>query len=173
MRYGPIDPKEHTLRRVFAGLAILLMLVVLAQFYFAATGAFSTAPKDEAFRPHLALGWVVFFLPVVMAIVAALARMPGRLIGMAALVAGLASVQVLIAAVANGLDDTGGTSTTAGQLVFGLHAINGLVIAAVVGMIVRRARALSRPAVADRPAGAVKDEGVSQPAGERASGPPR
>lgn len=130
------------MRKAFAGMAILLMLAVVAQFYFAATGAFSTAPNDESFREHRAVGWVIFFLPVLMAIVAALARMPGRLVGLAGLVAGLASVQVAIALIAKAF--AGGDSATVGQFVFGLHAVNGLLIMAVVGMIVRQARALSK-----------------------------
>ena len=122
------------MRKAFAGLAILLMLVVVAQFFLAASGAFSTAPKDESFRPHRALGYVIFLLPVVMTIVAALARMPGRLIGMAALVAGLTVVQVVIAVLARAFGDTG-DSTTVGQLIFGLHAVNGLVIVAVGALV--------------------------------------
>jgi hypothetical protein len=36
------------MRRVFAGLATLLVLVVVAQFFLAASGAFDTAPNDES-----------------------------------------------------------------------------------------------------------------------------
>lgn len=71
--------------------------------------------------------------------------MPGRLIGMVGLVAGLVVVQGVIGAIAKAFGDTGDSTTTAGQLIFGLHAVNGLVILAVVGRIVRRARELSRP----------------------------
>lgn len=148
------------MRKVFAGLAALLVLVVVAQFYLAASGAFSTAPHDESFRPHHALGYVIFLLPILMAIVGALARMPGRLIGMVGLVAGLAAVQVVIAVLARAFNDTGDTTTTAGQLVFGLHAVNGLAILAVSGSVARQARALSRPTVTDRRAGAGDDAGV-------------
>ena len=144
------------MRRVFTVLAALLVLVVVAQFFLAASGAFDTAPNDESFRPHRALGYAIFLLPVVMTIVAALARLPGRLIGMTALVAGLTAVQVMIAVLARAFNDTGDTSTTAGQLVFGLHAINGLIILKVAGTVARQARALSRPAVADRPTGAAQ-----------------
>jgi hypothetical protein len=59
-------------------------------------------------------------------------------------IAGLTSAQVLIAEVARGL----GEDTAAGRLVFGLHAVNGLVILAVAGAIVRQARALSRSGAA-------------------------
>jgi hypothetical protein len=148
------------LRRVFAGLAALLVLVIVVQFYLAASGAFSTASKDESFRPHRALGYVIFLLPVVMTIVAALARMPGRLIGMAALVAGLTVVQVVIAVLAAAFDDAGNTSTTAGQLVFGLHAINGLIMLALAMTVAKRARALPRSAVTARPSGAGNDAAV-------------
>ena len=105
-----------------------------------------------------AYGIVLF--AVLLTIVAALARMPGRLIGMTGLIAGLGVVQGLIAALANAFDDTGDTSTTAGQLVFGLHAVNGLVILTLAGTVARRARALARPAGTDRPTGAA----LSRPA---------
>jgi Family of unknown function (DUF6220) len=147
------------MRKAFAGLAILLMLAVVAQFFLAASGAFSTAPKDESFRPHLALGSVIFFLPVVMTVVAALARMRKLLVGLSALVAGLTAVQVLIAVIAEAFGD----STTVGQLIFGLHAVNGLVIMAVVATIVRQTRALSRSMASVWRAGAGDDAGASGP----------
>lgn len=130
------------MRKAFAGLATLLVLIVVAQFFFAASGSFSTAPHEESFRPHHALGYVIFLVPIVMIAVAALGRLPGRLIGLCALIAGLVTVQVLIAAFARSF------GTTAGDYVFGLHAVNGLAILAVAGTIARRAWALSAaPAV--------------------------
>ncbi|MEV4410696.1 DUF6220 domain-containing protein [Catellatospora sp. NPDC049609] len=122
------------MRKAFLGLAALLMLVVVAEFYFAASGAFGS------YRPHHALGYVIFSLPLVMAAVAALGRLPRRLIGLSALVAGLTSVQVVIAKLALAL----GGST--GALVFGLHAVSGLAIPAVAWLILRDARTLPRPA---------------------------
>ena len=139
------------MRRAFSGLATLLMLVVVAQFFLAASGAFDTAPNDESFQPHRALGYGIVLFAILLTIIAAAARMPGRLVGMTGLVAGLAVVQGVIRAIAKAFGDTGDSTTTAGQLVFGLHAINGLVIVAVVMTIVRRARELSRPAVPARP----------------------
>jgi len=135
------------MRRVFAVLATLLVLVVVAQFFLAASGAFDTAPNDESFQPHRALGYVIVLVAVLLTIVGALARMPGRLIGMSGLVVGLAVVQPVIAALARAFNDTGEASTTAGTVVFGLHAVNGLAILAVAGTVARRARALPRPAV--------------------------
>jgi len=152
------------LRRVFAGLAALLALVIVVQFFLAANAAFNTAPKDESFQMHGALGYGIVLFAVVLTIIAALARMPGRLIGMTGLVAGLGVVQALIRALAKAFDDTGGTSTTAGQLVFGLHAINALIILALAMTVARRARALPRSAVTGRPAGAGNDAAMSGPA---------
>ncbi|MBM7493868.1 hypothetical protein JOD64_005090 [Micromonospora luteifusca] len=137
------------MRKAFAGLAALLMLAVVAQFFLAASGAFDTAPNDESFQPHRMLGGGIVLLSVLVTIAAATARMPGRLIGLSGLVAGLAVVQFLIKAVATAFDGTGG-STTAGQLVFGLHAVNGLAIVAVAGRIVRQAGQLSRSAAPAR-----------------------
>ena len=127
------------MRRVFALLTGALVLAVVAQFFLAASGAFDTAPADESFRPHRALGYAIVVFAVLVTVVGALARLPGRLIGMTALVAGLGVVQGLIRAVAAAFD-----GSTAGTLVFGLHAINALAIMAVSGAVARRARALLR-----------------------------
>ena len=75
-----------------------------------------------------------------MAIVAAAGRLPGRLTGRCALVAGLVTVQVIVAKIAESLGDGG----TAGPLLFGLHALVALVIVAVVGDLARRSRDLWR-----------------------------
>jgi hypothetical protein len=139
------------MRKAFAALAVLLMLVVVAQFYFAASGAFGSATDEGSYRPHHALGYVVFLVSVALAVVGALARLSARLIGMAALVAALTAVQVAIAALAKALGD----GSTAGQLVFGLHAVNAVAMLAVAGLIVRQARTLGVGAAAsgDRPGG--------------------
>ena len=120
------------MRKTYAGLTALLVVAVVAEFFFAASG--TVAPG--LYRPHHVLGYVVFLLPVAMAAVAAAARMPGWFIGMAALVAGLTGVQVAVAKLARAFGDT------AGGLVFGLHAVNGLALAVVVGLIARRLPAL-------------------------------
>lgn len=153
------------MRRVFAGLAALLALVIVVQFFLAASGAFNTAPKDESFQPHRALGYGILLFAVLLTLIAALARMPGRLIGMAGLVAGLVLVQGVIRAIASAFGETGDSTSTAGELIFGLHAVNGLIIMAVVGMILRQARQLSSsPAPARRSsAGEGAEESGSAP----------
>ncbi len=133
------------MRRFFAGLAALQLLAVVAQFFLAASGAFDTAPRDESFQPHRLLGAGIVLLAVLLTIVAATARMPGRIIAMSGLVAGLAVAQSVIRAIATALDVSAG-STTAGRLVFGLHAVNGLAILAAAGMITRQAGLRARPA---------------------------
>jgi hypothetical protein len=133
------------MRRVFAGLAALLMLAVVVQFFLAGSGAFDTAPNDEAFRPHRALGYVTVLLAVVLTLVAALIRMPGRLIGLSGLVVGLGILQPVIAVIAKAFGD-GEDTTAAGQLVFGLHAVNGLVIMSVIRIILQQARELTATA---------------------------
>lgn len=135
-----LPSRPTPMRKVFAGLAILLAAVVVAQFFFAASGAFGIETDDGAYRPHHALGYVIFILAVVVAVGAALARVPGRLIALPAIVAGLTGLQVLIAELAKSSGDT------AGQVIFGFHAVNGLAILAAAGITARRAYALARPA---------------------------
>ncbi|MEV3927491.1 DUF6220 domain-containing protein [Actinomadura coerulea] len=67
------------MRRAFAGLAALLMLAVVALFFLAASGAFDTAPNDEPFQSHRALGYGVVLIAVLVTVSAALARTPGPL----------------------------------------------------------------------------------------------
>jgi hypothetical protein len=129
------------MRKAFTGLAALLMFAVVVQFFLAASGAIDTAPADEAFGPHRGLGFVTVLLAVVLTVVAAVVRMPGRLIGLSGLVAGLGILQPIIAVSAKAFGESG-----AGQLVFGLHGVNGLVIMAVVLMIIRESRALTATA---------------------------
>ena len=148
------------MRKAVVALTILLSIVVVAQFFFAAVGAFDDAPTADSFGVHRALGYVVFGLPIVLAAVAAVARAPRRLVVLAVTVAGLTAAQVLIAKLAEGL----GTDTRGGQLVFGLHALGGLAILLTVGLAVRRASAWARPP---------RRSGDDAPDSARAVAPPR
>lgn len=131
------------MRKVFAALTTLLMLAVAAQFFLAAMGAFDTAPKDESFQPHRAVGNGILVFAVALTLFAAVARLPGRLIGMTGLFAGLVLLQSVIREIATALGDVSGSTSTAGELVFGLHAVNALIIATVGGAILHRARELA------------------------------
>ncbi|MGY1896233.1 DUF6220 domain-containing protein [Nocardia gipuzkoensis] len=131
------------MKRAFTGLAALLLLAVIAQFYLAASGAYDTAPVEESFQPHRTLGYVILVFALVLTIAAAIARMPRRLVGLAGLVTGLVIGQSVIREVARAFDD----GSSGGHLVFGVHAINGLVIIGVIGMIVRQSRKIARKPV--------------------------
>ncbi|GIF47597.1 hypothetical protein DFJ67_7068 [Asanoa ferruginea] len=139
------------MRKAFAGVAALLMVVVVIQFFLAGSGAFDNGPVDEAFKPHRSLGYLTVILAIVLTLAAAVARMPGRIIGLAGLVAGLTLLQPVIAVVAKGFGDEG-TTTTAGQIVFGLHAVNGLVIMAVLRNVLMASRQQAAPAHSARTA---------------------
>jgi cytochrome b561 len=127
------------MRKVFTALAALLLVAIVVQFFLAAGGAFDTASTEEAFQPHRALGNGIFALAILVTIAAAIARVPGRLMGLSGLVAALILVQSLIREVAKSLGDDAST----GHLVFGLHGVNGLLILGVTGMILLRTRQLA------------------------------
>jgi hypothetical protein len=84
------------------------------------------------------------------------------------LVAGLALVQGVIRAIASAFGETGGSTSTVGELIFGLHAVNGLIIMAVVGMIVRQARELSNSPASLRRSGVATDAEASGSAADPA-----
>lgn len=128
------------MKKAFTALAALLLLAVVAQFFLAATGAVDNASTEEAFQPHRMLGYSILVLAVVVTLVGAIARMPGRLVGMAGLAAGLVILQVVIREVAKAIGD----GSIAGPVVFGLHAINGLLIMGVTETIVQRSRKVWR-----------------------------
>lgn len=128
------------MKKLVSGLAALLMLTVVVQFYLAASGAFDSAPTEEAFRPHRAVGTAILLLAVVLTVLAALVRMPRRFVGTAGSVVLLVLFQSVIREVSKGLGDSSG----AGHLLFGLHGLNGMLIVGAVGALVRQARIASR-----------------------------
>jgi hypothetical protein len=148
--------KGVVVRRAYVTLAGLMVLAVVAQFYFAAVGAFAKPQDDDSFALHLMDGMMIIpLLSLLATLVAALARAPGRLIGLTALPIGLVALQVLITEVGKGLGASTEDNTTPAALAFlGLHAINGLVIMAVIGITMRRARQFAVAARADAPAAA-------------------
>ncbi|MEN3307030.1 MAG: hypothetical protein V7603_3232 [Micromonosporaceae bacterium] len=136
--------KEYAVRRVYLVLSGLLLLAVLAQFYFAAVGAFAKPQNDSSFALHDMTGSIAIpVLSLLLTIVAAVARAPGRLIGLSIAPLGLVVVQTLIIAVGRAFNDSGDQTTPVGLAILGLHAVNGLAIMAVAGLIMRRARALA------------------------------
>jgi uncharacterized membrane protein YuzA (DUF378 family) len=130
------------MRKVFSGLTALLMLAVAVQFFLAASDAFDTAPAEEAFKSHRALGYGLLYLAVLLTVLAAVTRMPGRIIGLSGLTAGLMILQPVIAKVAEALGDPG-QSSTAGKIVFGLHGLNAVIILIVLRNVMRQSRELA------------------------------
>jgi hypothetical protein len=133
------------MRKVYVGLSVLLLVALLAQFYLAAVGAFTRPQTDDSFALHDLNGMMIVpLLSVLATIAAAVARAPGRLIGLTIAPLGLVVVQVLIVVVGRAFNDTGGDSTTpVGLAILGLHAINGMAMLGVAGVVLRRARELA------------------------------
>ena len=135
------------MRRVYAVLAGLMLLAVLAQFYFAAVGSFGGPHEDDSFAPHRITGTTIIpVLSLLATIAAAVARAPGRLIGLTILPLGLVVVQGLIIVLGGVLNDAAGDTTPGSLAVLGLHAINGLAVLAVSGMVFRQARLFAKAA---------------------------
>ncbi|MDQ7907120.1 DUF6220 domain-containing protein [Phytohabitans sp. ZYX-F-186] len=133
------------MRRVFVVLSGLLFLAILAQFYFAAVGAFDRPQDDDSFALHSTTGMMIIpLLSILTTLAAALARAPGRLIGMSLAPLGLVVVQVLIIVVGNAISGGSDEETgAAGLFVFGLHAVNALLVMGAAGAVLRRARAFA------------------------------
>lgn len=138
------------MRRIFVVVSTVMLLSTIVQFYFAAVGALTRPQNDDSFALHSFTGMAVIpALSLLATIAAALARAPGRVIGLAILPAGLVVVQVLIVAINEAFADATGHSTPVGLAIGGLHAIGGLFVMGVSGAVMRRARALAtQPLVA-------------------------
>lgn len=128
----PLTPARRVLAKVFTGLAALLVVSIVVQFTLAATGAYS-----GKYEPHHALNYGIFSLMLVLAIVAAPARL-WRPAGLALLAALLDSLQIVIVEVAQAM------SGSAGQVVFALHGVNALAIMGVAVLMVRKGAGAAR-----------------------------
>jgi hypothetical protein len=136
------------MRRAFVIVTGVLLMVFALQFVFAAVGAFTRPGGDGAYRLHSLTGMAVIPLLCLLTIVfAALARAPGRVIGMAVLPLGLVILQALIAVLAAAFTDESGASTTASLIVGGLHAVNAIIVVHVVVGLMREAQKLTAPAL--------------------------
>jgi hypothetical protein len=135
------------MRKAFVVASGVLLAVFALQFVFAAVGAFTKpAGGDDSYRLHSITGMAVIpILTLLTVLFAALARAPGKLIGLAALPLGLVVLQGLLAGLANGLTDASGRTTVAGLVVGGLHALNGIIAVHIVVAVLRGARKLSVP----------------------------
>jgi hypothetical protein len=136
------------MRRAYVGLVGLLLASGGLQFYFAAVGAFAKPQTEESFALHTINGRMVFpVLAILAAVAAALAKAPGRLIGLTFVPLGLLIVQTLIIVLGNVIGGATEQRTTPVALaILGLHAVNGMVIMGVTGNVMGKARAHLRAA---------------------------
>jgi len=138
------------MRKVYVVLTGLLVVSVVIQFYFAAFGVFTAPENDSQFILHQMNGRMV--LPVLCLLciaAAALAKAPGRLVGFTAIPFGLLLLQTVLFIVAGLTGASEEKTNLAGQLILGLHAVNGLAILAVSIVVFLRARAFARSAGRD------------------------
>ena len=137
------------MRKAFVIISTLLLVSFVLQFAFAAVGAFTKPAGEGAYALHSVNGMAVIpVLTLLTTLFAALAKAPGRIIGLAILPLGLVVVQVLIAVLANAFTDAAGASTPVGLTIASLHALNGIVAVHVVVSVLRAARRLAGPAEA-------------------------
>jgi hypothetical protein len=141
------------MRKVFLVLAVLLLLDVLLQFYFAGVGAFHAPADENGFDLHVFNALVLQGLAVLTAIAAALARAGWGTVVLALLPALLKEVQYGIFALTD-LFVPAGTPRDADGLplvvegppnyVVALHVVNALTILWITVVVVLRARRLAR-----------------------------
>ncbi len=153
------------MRKVYFGFTVLLLISVLAQFYLATFGAFET-PHPAVGDENAMIGYhamngvmVIPLISLLTTIVAAIARVGGKLIGLSIVPFVLVAVQLFVIfplAELAGASET--KTTTASLFVLGFHALDGVAILAVAVIVLRRARELLKetavsPAAAARVAG--------------------
>jgi len=114
---------------------ILLHVLIGIQFFLAGYGAIASGSPDESFSLHIMNGRVIGVVALLAILFAALARSGGKLVGLAATAFGLVVLQSIIAVVSV-------AGTTPGQIIFGFHAINALMIMGVAEASGRLAKRL-------------------------------
>ena len=132
------------LRKIFGVMTRLLMVAVAAQFFLAGRGAFTAS-----FDAHRALGIAILVLALVTLIIGALSRAPKGALGTLSAVLGLLVLQPVLAGIGHGV---GESSVETGGLLFGLHAVNGVVVMVLLARSLHRSR--PAPAAASTPVAA-------------------
>jgi hypothetical protein len=170
------------MRKALAGCAVAQIVVVILQFYLATFGAFQqphpTGSDPAAIGLHAANGlFVIPAVSLVATVVAALAKVPGRLIALCAAPLALTAVQMLVVFPLAGLAGATENDTPLASLfVYGLHALVGLgqlwaVLAAYRGVRrhnkavdVRQPDASPEPDASLEPAGSPEPDTTPEPA---------
>jgi hypothetical protein len=124
----------RTLRTIHGGLAHLFAVLVAVQFFLAGYGAFKTVNEekfnDSNFDAHAAVGDLLIALALILLLLALIGRWSPRARNWSGLLFGLMVIQAILA----------GLGTNSSPWLGALHALNGLVIVAAVGVLVRDAR---------------------------------
>lgn len=144
--------------RLYVIVLFLLMVAIGLQLYFAAVGAFDRPHDDASFVLHRDNGRIVIpALTVLATIVAAVARMPKKVIALTLLPAVLDLLQMVIRAIADAFNNANGDTSAASVAIFGFHAINGMLIMLVVLSLFVRARALLKGTAAQKTSDTVSE----------------
>ncbi|MEV4747303.1 hypothetical protein AB0K21_13100 [Streptosporangium sp. NPDC049248] len=144
--------KERSMRKVFLGSAALLLLAVIAQFYLSTFGAFErptpSPGASSAITPHAINGVAVIpALSLITAIVAAAARAGSKMIWLSLVPLAVVLGQLFV--IFPLVELSGATkeqTNTFAHIVFGFHAVLGLVLLWASVVIFREARALASTA---------------------------
>jgi hypothetical protein len=131
--------------KFFRAWMMLLHVLIGLQFFLSGYGAIASGSPDESFELHIMNGRVIAVVALLGILFAALARAGGKLVGLSAAVFGLVVLQSLIAVVSV-------AGTTPGQIIFGFHAINALMIMGVAESAGRLAKRLVEERTAGTPA---------------------
>lgn len=146
------------MRRVFQIVSVLLLVDVVVQFYFAAFGVFTAPANDSQFVLHQMNGrFVLPLLCLLVIVAAAAARAPGRLIGFSAIPLGLYVMQIVLFILSGLTGSSPEKTNVAGQVILGLHAVNGLALLGVAILLVHRASRLAKNMPAASVAGAAQE----------------
>jgi hypothetical protein len=114
------------MRWIYVVSAWLIFGVVVVQFFLAGLGVFA-----GDFQMHVELGYTILFLMLLMLVIAVVARLPWKTLGLTALLPVLVFLQSLfIEAWTNGLGD-----------IAALHVVNGLAIFSLAGLLAVRSPA--------------------------------
>jgi hypothetical protein len=108
------------MRWIYTVSAWLTLVVVIVQFFLAGLGVFA-----GDFQMHVALGYAILFLMLLVLVIALVARLPWRTLGLTALLPVLVFLQsIFIEAWNNGL-----------AYIAALHVVNGLAIFSLAGIL--------------------------------------
>lgn len=132
------------MRKAYLVVTTLLVVAVIAQFYFAAFGVFGSTGDDGMFTGHQVIGsYVIPALSLIAFVFALIARAGGSTVGLSILPLGLIVVQILLFIIAEALTGSSPEGPTlGGAIILGLHALNGLAILTVAVVLFIRAREL-------------------------------